>query len=155
MAKLSKTELAALDLIIAQMEEQGHTEGFSFPGAIVSSVTNAATSAVNAVANVATASANAVADVATNAVTNAATIATAAANNATNIVTALAGGDDYAAGTEEDLITSIAEAAAEAAAAALVVAAILVAEEGEPEKPVKTSVDATLETLIALRKANS
>lgn len=47
MSKLSKTELAALDLLIAHLEENG-TQDLSF----ISSIVNAVTSAVSAVTNV-------------------------------------------------------------------------------------------------------
>ncbi|WP_394758265.1 hypothetical protein [Flavobacterium sp.] len=61
MSNLSKSELAAIDLMIAQLEENGTTEFKSFISSIVSAVSDIA----SAVTNVATNAATAVSDIAT------------------------------------------------------------------------------------------
>lgn len=50
MSKLSKKELAALDLLIAHLEEKG-SEDLSFISSIINAVTDAVTSVTNVVSN--------------------------------------------------------------------------------------------------------
>jgi|688.fasta_scaffold142603_4 hypothetical protein len=50
MSKLSKKELAALDLLIAHLEENG-TQNLAFISSIVNAVTNAVTAVTNVVSN--------------------------------------------------------------------------------------------------------
>ncbi len=84
MSNLSKKELAALDLIIAQLEEPANGENLQFISSIVNAVSDVATS----VADVATNAATSVADIATDAISNVSV--SDAVNFATNVCPAVA-----------------------------------------------------------------
>jgi hypothetical protein len=83
---LTKAQLAALDLLIAHMEEN-KGQPLSFIGSILSAVTDVATAVTTVTANAAAAVTKGATNAATNAVTDATNAATNAATNLARAVT--------------------------------------------------------------------
>jgi hypothetical protein len=139
---LTKSQLAALDLLIAHMEENKGQ-----PMSFIDSIVNAVTDVAHAVTNVATNATNAVTNVAanaTNAVTNAATDVANAVTNAApavvNVLTAAA-----------PIITALAQVAAATAVAANDPKALQAG--GNPLKGLEQSM--TLDNLIKIRNQHT
>lgn len=162
--KLSKSELAALDLMIAYMQDNNQTQLGGFISSVVNAVTSAASfvadvavDAATAVADAAVVSATAVADAAVVSATAVAGVATDAAKGVASAATAVA--DAAVAVASTDFVQDVAKDAVKAAVVAVVSslateqdksdlnevekAAKLMREEVEPQL--------TLENLIKIR----
>lgn len=130
--KLSKSELAALDLMIAYMQDNNQTQ----LGGFISSVVNAVTSAASFVADVAVDAATAVADaavVSANAVADAAVVsANAVAGAATGVASAATAVADAAvAVANTDFVQDVAKDAVKAAVVAVVASLATEQDKGD------------------------